>query len=110
MHKWLAAILGTIGISACGGDVADQSKPIGTLSSFPTTIEGRLSVDVTNDAGYFGTITVGDTRYLVAIPIKVVSASGVSAFGGNVRVTIEAKEEEYAPGVPTYRVSEMKAL
>ena len=107
MQKWLAAIVGALGLSSCG---VDESKPFGTLASFPATLEGNLSVDVINDAGSFGTLTTQQSRFLIAIPAPVFVASGASHGGGKVRVTIEAKEAEYAHGVATYRVSQMTKL
>jgi hypothetical protein len=94
-----------------GGCGAKESGPVNvsTIASLPATLDGDFSIDVINDAGRFGTLSVGQARYLVAVPASVFAASGVSNSGGKVRMTVDSKEE-FVPGVPTYKASALKRL
>ena len=73
---------------------AAQAAPTSaSISAFPATLEGSLSIGVSNDWGYFGDINAAGIEYPVAIPGSLFEASGMPDTGGNVRLVVESKQD-----------------
>ena len=70
-----------------------QSAPAPAISSFPATLEGNLTIEVSNDWGYFGDIAASGAEHPVAIPASIFEASGVPDTGGTVRLTVDSKQD-----------------
>jgi len=87
-------------ISGCSKTPAGRSSPSAqgaaaatTISTFPATLEGNLTVQVSNDWGYFGDIAANGAEYPVAIPGSLFEAAGVADAGGKVRVVVDSKQD-----------------
>jgi hypothetical protein len=63
------------------------------IASFPATLEGKLTIEVSNDWGYFGDIAASGAEHPVAIPADIFEASGVANTGGMVRLTVDSKQD-----------------
>jgi hypothetical protein len=116
----LSALLLSLLLAACGEDGAGPGgggpEPAATLDTFPVTLEGHLTLDVSEgdeDFGAysdwnFGELTVGEVSYLVSADGPVAQAGGLPPEGGRARVTISGMSDEY--GAETYIVSRIETL
>lgn len=116
----LSAVLLALLLAGCGDggpDVADDGPNLdATIDAFPVTLEGQLTLDVSEgDADFgdysdwnFGELIVGDDSYLVSADGAIAQAGGLPPEGGRARVTISGATEEY--GARTYVVSRIERL